>query len=431
MRDVDADGVPVPALPPGRRAAPGSSSTCTAAASSSTTSTCTTRPPAGSPTAPGCAVLSVDYRRPPEHRFPAAPDDVSTVVALAGRARRRARLAGPAYVHGDSAGGNLALVAALRHPGRFARGRADLPVPRPDAPASTPTARPPTASTRARPPGTGSSTPPRRPTSTHPDLAPLLSDRLGTLPPTLVVTAEHDPLRDEGEHLRRLLAEAGVEVVATRYLGQVHGFWRHHGVFPAAEPLTRQVAGVPAAAPRLTSRALEHVAHARAPRLRPCRPRPQGPPARLAHRPRLRAGRPRPVRLRRRSTTTRSSACAPPRRSPPSGPSGLDSLGVVIGGSGNGEQMAANKVTGVRAALVWSEETAVLAREHNDANVVSVGGRMHSLDDMTRFVEVFLADPVHRRRAARPPDRPARRLRDDRRASRRCRSPPRVRPDDA
>ncbi len=72
---------------------------------------------------------------------------------------------------------------------------------------------------------------------------------------------------------------------------------------------------------------------------------------------------------------------------------GLDSLGVVIGGSGNGEQMAANKVHGVRAALVWSEETAVLAREHNDANVVSVGGRMHSLDDMTRFVAVFLATP--------------------------------------
>lgn len=72
---------------------------------------------------------------------------------------------------------------------------------------------------------------------------------------------------------------------------------------------------------------------------------------------------------------------------------GLDSLGVVIGGSGNGEQMAANKVTGVRCALVWSEETAVLAREHNDANVVSVGGRMHSVADMTRFVGVFLTTP--------------------------------------
>ena len=72
---------------------------------------------------------------------------------------------------------------------------------------------------------------------------------------------------------------------------------------------------------------------------------------------------------------------------------GLDSFGVVIGGSGNGEQMAANKVVGIRCALAWSEETAALAREHNDAQMVSVGGRMHSLDEMTRFVEVFLATP--------------------------------------
>ncbi|MFL6159348.1 MAG: ribose-5-phosphate isomerase [Marmoricola sp.] len=69
------------------------------------------------------------------------------------------------------------------------------------------------------------------------------------------------------------------------------------------------------------------------------------------------------------------------------------SLGVVVGGSGNGEQIAANKVAGVRAALVWSTETAVLAREHNDANVISVGGRMHSLDEMTSFIETFLATP--------------------------------------
>src|SRR3954464_7187414 len=67
------------------------------------------------------------------------------------------------------------------------------------------------------------------------------------------------------------------------------------------------------------------------------------------------------------------------------------SLGVVIGGSGNGEQIAANKVKGVRAALVWNEETAVLARQHNDANVISVGGRMHSIDEMTHFVDLFLA----------------------------------------
>ena len=66
------------------------------------------------------------------------------------------------------------------------------------------------------------------------------------------------------------------------------------------------------------------------------------------------------------------------------------SLGVVIGGSGNGEQIAANKVPGVRAALAWSEETARLGREHNDANVISVGGRMHTVEEMTRFIEVFL-----------------------------------------
>src|SRR5215208_6459984 len=54
------------------------------------------------------------------------------------------------------------------------------------------------------------------------------------------------------------------------------------------------------------------------------------------------------------------------------------SLGVVIGGSGNGEQMAANKVPGVRCALAWSTETASLARQHNDAHVVAVGARMHS-----------------------------------------------------
>jgi len=72
---------------------------------------------------------------------------------------------------------------------------------------------------------------------------------------------------------------------------------------------------------------------------------------------------------------------------------GADSLGVVIGGSGNGEQMAANKVAGVRCALVWSQQTAELARQHNDATVVSVGGRMHTLEEMTSFVETFLRTP--------------------------------------
>ncbi|MBD8060157.1 ribose-5-phosphate isomerase [Cellulomonas sp. JH27-2] len=69
------------------------------------------------------------------------------------------------------------------------------------------------------------------------------------------------------------------------------------------------------------------------------------------------------------------------------------SLGVVIGGSGNGEQIAANKVNGVRAALAWNHDTATLARQHNDANVVSVGARQHSVDEATALVDAFLAEP--------------------------------------
>lgn len=66
------------------------------------------------------------------------------------------------------------------------------------------------------------------------------------------------------------------------------------------------------------------------------------------------------------------------------------SLGVVIGGSGNGEQIAANKVLGIRAALAWSTETARLSRMHNDAQVVSIGARMHSLPEAAEIVDAFL-----------------------------------------
>jgi ribose 5-phosphate isomerase B len=81
------------------------------------------------------------------------------------------------------------------------------------------------------------------------------------------------------------------------------------------------------------------------------------------------------------------------------------SLGIVIGGSGNGEQIAANKVAGVRAALAWSEETARLARLHNDANVLSLGARMHPVADAISFASVFLSTPFsgdlrHERRIA-------------------------------
>jgi ribose 5-phosphate isomerase B len=69
------------------------------------------------------------------------------------------------------------------------------------------------------------------------------------------------------------------------------------------------------------------------------------------------------------------------------------SLGVVIGGSGNGEQIAANKVPGCRAALAYSTETATLARQHNDAQVVAIGARMHSLTEAAELVDAFVATP--------------------------------------
>ena len=69
------------------------------------------------------------------------------------------------------------------------------------------------------------------------------------------------------------------------------------------------------------------------------------------------------------------------------------SLGIVIGGSGNGEQMAANKVKGVRAALAWSIETAKLGREHNNANVIAIGGRMHSIEDCKAIIDAFIETP--------------------------------------
>ena len=66
------------------------------------------------------------------------------------------------------------------------------------------------------------------------------------------------------------------------------------------------------------------------------------------------------------------------------------SLGIVIGGSGNGEQIASNKIKGVRAAIAWSAETAKLARLHNDANVLSLGAREYSIDDAVGFAKVFV-----------------------------------------
>lgn len=84
---------------------------------------------------------------------------------------------------------------------------------------------------------------------------------------------------------------------------------------------------------------------------------------------------------------------------------GREALGVVFGGSGNGEQIAANKVEGVRAALVWNLGTATLAREHNDANVIAIGARQHEFAEVVQLIDAFIATPFpgeerHARRIA-------------------------------
>ncbi len=84
---------------------------------------------------------------------------------------------------------------------------------------------------------------------------------------------------------------------------------------------------------------------------------------------------------------------------------GIQALGVIFGGSGNGEQIAANKVLGARAALVWNVSTALLARQHNDANLISIGARQHTVDEAKLFIDTFIAEPFsgeerHARRIA-------------------------------
>jgi ribose 5-phosphate isomerase B len=84
---------------------------------------------------------------------------------------------------------------------------------------------------------------------------------------------------------------------------------------------------------------------------------------------------------------------------------GIETLGVVFGGSGNGEQIAANKVLGARAALAWSVLTAQLARQHNDANLIAIGARQHTVDEAIHYIDTFIATPFsfeqrHERRIA-------------------------------
>lgn len=191
----------------------------------------------------GMAVVSVDYRRPPEHPFPAAVEGMDAVVAWLLDGGEAIGL-DPQRIaaHGDSAGGNLALVAALRNPGAFKA--LALLYPFIDAQMRHPSYdEAPGQWNRDEAAWYWQQYAASPADYTNPDFSPYDAPDVSGLPPTLVMSSEHDPLRDEAEHLAVRIAEAGVPCVGVRYLGQLHGFWRHAEAFDAAEPLMRQVTG--------------------------------------------------------------------------------------------------------------------------------------------------------------------------------------------
>lgn len=191
----------------------------------------------------GSAVLSVDYRRPPEHPFPAAPDDVDTALGwLLVHADGLGLDLSRVVALGDSAGGNLALVAALRNPEAIAA--TVLVYPFVDAALSGSTYDATDGGlTRAEARWYWQQYARSPEDLRDADLAPYLSERLGTLPPTLVQVAEHDVLAAEDLELARRIEAAGAPVTVNTYPGMIHGFWRHPELFDAAEESLAEIAG--------------------------------------------------------------------------------------------------------------------------------------------------------------------------------------------
>lgn len=201
----------------------------------------------------GRSVLSVDYRRPPEDPFPAAADDVAGAARWLGSNAADLGIDGTDLVTmGDSAGANLALVSALRNPGLFSR--AVLVYPFID-----PRCRGESFETEARHGLTEAEATwlwktyagPDYVTETgldptllaDPDFCPLDAPEVVGLPPTQILVAEHDILRDEGLLLAERIAAGGVRVQVDHYPGLIHGFWTHPELFDAAEQALADTAG--------------------------------------------------------------------------------------------------------------------------------------------------------------------------------------------
>ena len=199
--------------------------------------------------AAGCAVVSVDYRLAPEHPFPAAPEDCYAVTRFVAEHGRElgidtARIA----VGGDSAGGNLtAVVSQMARDRRGPRLRLQLLVyPVTDASFDTP-------SYRENAEGYFLTTNMMKwfwskyladpADAANPYASPLRAKDLTGLPPGLCITAEFDPLRDEGEAYAARLREAGVDVATTRYDGMFHGFFGMGAMLDQAKKAVAQAAG--------------------------------------------------------------------------------------------------------------------------------------------------------------------------------------------
>lgn len=191
----------------------------------------------------GWALLSVDYRRAPENPYPAPLDDVQAAHGwLRDHAADLGVDAGRLAGIGDSSGANLVAALCVRDPQAFAM--QVLLYPPVDPACDTESMRTEehdfTAADMAWFWDAYAPTPEAK---ANPEVAPLRATDLSAMPPTMVLTAEHDILCDEGEAFAARLAEAGVATTAVRYLGMLHGFWRHPGEFDASRAAVRQVAG--------------------------------------------------------------------------------------------------------------------------------------------------------------------------------------------